>query len=239
MSFYKDVDTKRYVNAYYSLTIALENYLAGLVLNNDLKRVIVSSTDYALVKRSGKEELNNANFPFINYKMVGKSVGGDRNWFSMEGFAQGIYIDGLRKKLRVAPITITFDSTAWFSRDDDYQYALDKLLLDAAAETKIAYTLDYNGVLVKNIAIITYTPDASPKFTESDWLERNKIWTIGLDFNIQTWLPIDTAEGFCIPKEIILNYATEKGLPDGTGVTEDETVYKFAINHLTETITEE
>ena len=238
-SFYKDVVNKNYVNLFYSLCIALDEYFANRLLNGDQKRIVYSSTEYALIKRSGQNTWNNANLPFINYKMDEKTFGGKRNWFSMEGYSQGIYSDELRKKIRICPVSISFDATYWTNRDDDYQYATDMMLMDAAAETKLAFYLDYKGTLIKNIAIVDFSFDTSPKFTETDWLEKNNIWAFSLNPSIQTWLTLDTAECFCIPKTILFNYAVKHDLiQDGTPIekTEYEELFTFTIDHINGTI---
>jgi len=239
-SFYKSVANKSYVNLFYSVCIALDDYLANRLLNNDKTRLVYSSTEYALVKRSGQNEWNNANLPFVNYRMDEKTFGGTRNWFSMEGYAQGIYIEELRKKLRICPISISFDCTYWTGRDDDYQFATDTMLIDAAAETKLEFYLDYNGTLVKDIAIVEFNFDTSPKFTETDWLTQNEIMAFSLNPKIQTWLTLDTAEGFCIPKTVLLNYCVKHDLVVGNTTIESieyEQLLTFTVDHINQKIT--
>lgn len=236
-SFYASVDNNSYMNVFYALNITLELYLAKILLNNDLSRIVYSSTDYALIKRSGQQEWNNAALPFVNYKMTTKEFGGARNWFSMEAFSQGIYISELRKKLRISPITISYDMSFWSSRDDDYQYALDKLLIESSSETKLEFTMDYNGIEVGNIAIITFDLDSSNRFTESDYLERNNIWSFGINPSIQTFLPAANASGFCIPKKLLIEYAVYSGELNNPEDLEYEKLYEYTINHLNQTVT--
>lgn len=236
-SFYSVVDSGTYKNIFYALNIALKDFLANKLLNGDLNRIEYASSPYALTKRAGKGEWNNANLPFINLKMSDKTLGGERNWFNFGAYSQGIYIDELRQKLRVIPVTISYDSTYWTSRTDDLMYATDALLIDAAAETKIEYYLDYNGFAIKNIAIITFDSDASPQYTEQDWLEKNKIESFVLNPKIQTWLPVGNTSGFCIPKTILMDFAVKKGLLDGTEVMEQDELLEFVIDHDNETIT--
>ena len=70
--------------------------------------------------------------------------------FQWKLFSQGVYVEELRKKLRIVPISITLDCSYWTSRDDDFQYAIDKTLIDNSAETKIKYFLDFNGTCFKH-----------------------------------------------------------------------------------------
>lgn len=237
-SFYPAVSSKSYINVLYAMCIELENYFSRF-LNGDQSRIIYASTDYALVKRSGTQpDWSNANLPFINYKMDSKEFGGQRNWFNMESFSQGVFVPELRKKLRISPITISFDCSYWTSRDDDYQYVSDMLILDAAAETKIAFDLDFNGTIVKNIGIITFELDTSQKFTESDWLERNDIRSLGINPKVQTFLPISTTEGFCIPKKVLIDFCVKKELfSDSVDGKSEEELLEATIDHFNKKIT--
>lgn len=240
-SFYKDVRNNTYVNTFYALCIALDSYLSNKLLEGDSKRIVYTQTEYALRKRCGQNEWSNANLPFINYKMTQKSFGGDRNWFSMEAFSQGIYIDSLQKKLRITPISISFDCTYWAGRDDDYQYAIDSILLDASAETKIKYYMDYNGVLVENIAVVNFDFDTSPRFSDEEWLTQNTVWAISLNPTIQTWLPIGNIEGYCIPKTLLFDFAVKHDYVENSITVENieyEDLYQFTIDHINGKITE-
>lgn len=237
-SFYKDVVSKAYVNTFYALCIALDNYLSTRLLNSDGSRIVYASTAYALRKRAGQNEWNNANLPFINYKMDEKTFGGKRPWFSMEAFSQGIYIDELKKKLRITPISISFDSTYWTSRDDDYQYATDMMIMDASAETKLKFTMDYGGILVDNIAIVDFNFDTSPQFTEEDWLTQNKIMSFSINPSIQTFLPLTNVEGYCIPKTVLLDFLVKKDIINQGEVIEYDQAMQFTIDHFNQTITE-
>lgn len=237
-SFYPQVANKSYVNVFYSLCIKLDEYLSKKILNGDNTRIVYSSTDYALVKRSGlNKDWSNANLPFVNYKMDDKTFGGTRNWFSMEAYSQGIFIPELRKKLRVVPISISFDASYWTSRDDDYQYVTDMMILDAAAESKFSFPMDFNGTIIDNIAIMDFNFDTSPKFTETDWLEKNNIHSFGINPTIQTWLPIDNAQGFCIPKKILMDFCIKKDIYGEGEIVEYEELLTATIDHFNKSIT--
>ncbi len=237
-SFYPQVSSKAYVNIFYSMCIHFDNLISKLILNEDDSRIVYSSTDYALIKRSGKEEWNNANLPFLNYKLSGKSIGGTRNWFSMQIFSQGVFIPELRKKIRIAPISIELDCTYWTSRDDDWQYAVDTLLINNFGETKFSYDMDFSGTIVKNIAIVEFNLDTSPRYTEQDWLEKNEISTFSLNPTIQTFLPLDTAEGFCIPKTLLMDFLVKKDIINQGEVVEYDEALEFTIDHFNQTIIE-
>lgn len=237
-SFYKSVVNNSYVNTYYALCIALDDYLSNRLLEGDSSRIVTSNTSYALRKRSGQNEWNNANLPFINYKMDEKTFGGKRNWFSMEAYAQGIYVAELRKKLRVTPISISFDATYWTSRDDDYQYATDMLLSDAAAETKLKFTMNFGDALISNIAILDFNFDTSPQYTEEDWLINNQIMSFTINPTVQTFMPISNIEGYCIPKTVLLDFLVKKDIINEGEVIEYDQAFQFTVDHINQTITE-
>jgi len=236
-SFYNNVQNNTYKNTFYALNIALDDYLSSKFLENDSSRIIYSSTDYALVKRSGKENWNNANLPFINYRLSGKLNETKRPWFNYSNYSQGVYIPELRRKIRLSPSTIEYDCSYWTSRDDDFQYASDMLLIDADAETKLRFFLEYNDIQVANIAIVDFQIDASPKFTESDWLEKNNILSMGMNMSIQTFIPIDNVEGFCIPKKILMDFLVKKDVLGKDDVIEYEEAMEFVIDHFNQKIT--
>jgi len=232
-SFYHDVDSdiakSTYKNTYYAMTIALETYLSSFLLEDDLNRIVVSTTEYALRKRSGQNEWNNANLPFINYKLNGKETKGLRPWFANELYSEGLFIDELGLKIRMVPVTFSFDCTYWTSRDDDWQYAVDQMLFASSAEAKLKFDMDYNGILVNNIGIINFNLDTSIQFKEDDWLKQNSIYSFGLNPSIQTYIFKATDKGFCIPKEVLINFLIKKNIIS-TG--EEATTYSEAISLL-------
>jgi len=237
-SFYPQVVSGAYKNIFYAVNIALDTYLSSKFLNNDSSRLVYSSTDYALVKRSGQQKWNNANLPFINYKQDGKSRGGPRSWFSFEAFSQGVYIPEIRKKIKMTPVSFSYDCSYWTSRDDDFQYVADVLLVDESYETKLKFELDYNGVIVSNVAIVNFEIDANPRFSEQDWLERNNIHSLSINPSIQTFLLNDTSKNFCIPKKVLIDFLVKKDLiPSSDGdIIEYEHAFELTVDHFNQTV---
>lgn len=231
-SFYQNVRSNTYKNLVYALNISLENFLSRKYLERTTDRVLYSSTDYALVKRSSKEQWNNANLPFINYKVSNKEKGGERNWFSFEAASQGVFIDELQSKINFVPISISYDCTYWTNRFEDYNYISDLLLEDDSLETKIEFDLEYNGVIVPFLGIISFAVDTSPQFEEKDWLEKNNIHAITINPTIQTFLPITRTSSFGIPKTVIHEFYSNKATLLETDTLEiDE--YAFIENYFT------
>lgn len=239
-SFYKSVANNTYKNTFYALCIGFDDYLSTQFLNNDASRIIYSSTDYALVKRSGQNEWNNANLPFINYKISSKENDGTRNWFNFALYSQGVFFPELGKKIKMVPVTYNFDCTYFTGRDDDWQYATDRLLIDEKSDTKFSYYLDYNGQLVKNMAVLDFNIDTSPQFTERDWLEKNNIWSFSLNPVIQTNMLYENSSGFCIPKTVLINFLVKKDLiPSSDGeVIEYEEAFSLTVDHFNQVVHE-
>jgi len=231
-SFYNNVRANTYKNVTYALNIALEGYFYNLLLENDSSRVIYSSTDFALVKRSSKEQWNNANLPFINYKVSNKEKDGNRNWNSFQAASQGVYIDELKSKINFIPISISYDSTYWTNRFEDYNYVSDLLLEQDSLETKFRFYLEYNGIEVPFIGIVSLSLDTSPQYSEMDWLEKNNMHSISINPTIQTFLPITKAASFGIPKTVIHEFYSNKATLIETDTLEiDE--YAFIENYFT------
>lgn len=238
-SFYPKVDRGTYMNVFYAMNIALDAYLTNRLLNGDTTRLVYASTDYALVKRSGQQKWNNANLPFINYKQSDKDFGGERQWFSFEAFSQGVYIPELRTKMRITPVTFNYDCTFWTSRDDDFQYASDMMLIDNSYETKLKFDMEYNGVILSNVGIVSFDLDASPRFSEQDWLEKNNIHALGLNPSIQTFLPVENNKGFCIPKRVLIDFILKKDLipaSDGEVITYEDAL-ELTVDHFNQIVT--
>jgi hypothetical protein len=231
-SFYNNVRANTYKNLTYALNIVLEEFLSRKYLERKLDRVIYSSTDFALVKRSSKEQWNNANLPFINYRVSNKENNGERNWATFEGASQGVFIDELKSKINFVPISISYDCTYWTNRFEDYNYISDLLLEDNALETKVPFELQYNDTLVRFPGIMSLNLDTSPQYSETDWLEKNNMHSISINPTVQTFLPITRTSSFGIPKTVIHDFYSNKSTLIETDILEiDE--YAFIENYFT------
>ena len=176
----------------YALDIAIENKLSDL-LELPLDRIIYASNEYCFRERTRKNE-GDLNLPFLNYyrKSFGDS---NREWFNDYSNRFGL-IDRQNKftsllggRLRVYPVSIGYEATVFFAQDKDCQYAMNKLLFESSNETIIEPQIETDkGDIIKNTGNVTFNLEYMPNYQESDWLEQNRIWSIDLDFEVDTFM---------------------------------------------------
>lgn len=212
-SFYHLEDgNTNFINTLYSLNNALEKKYIDMLLNSEAGRIIYAKNNFAMRKRAiGDNDtvgqpLNNLNLPFMNYKVKGSTNKTERPWFNMIASVEGIYVPELERKLRIQPVTIEYDATLWLYRDDDTQYAWNKLIFDQAVETIVRYSVEILGQEVSCIAIVNYNLQKDPLYGEAEWIEKNQIHSISLDFEVQTFL-IESNVNICIPQQVLFSFA--------------------------------
>lgn len=206
------------LNTFYSLNIQLQTFFTDLLFPEDSTRIIYSSTAYAFRKRFTQQTqnpdentpiyFNNLNFPFMNYRGKIKN-GTDRHWWNQSAQASGIFIDEIGKKLKYTPVTVQYDSTVYYGRDDDKQKAMNDLIFSASNEVQVPFYINVDGIDLQMPGVLTYKLDDEPTFNEQDWLKMNKIHTIKLDFEVQTIMikTNDPGTNYCITEQAILNFS--------------------------------
>ena len=224
-----------FLNTIYSLNIALEKHFAGYLLKDDLDRVVYSSTNYALRKRSKGLDWDVSFLPFLNYKMEGIGEGADRSNWSASGKLAGIWVDELKKYIKFTPITITYDATAWYRQHLDNLFALTEVIWDDTSETIIDYTVDIkdidgNTFPLQLFGILGFNFSYNPAFDQSDWLNENKIFSNTLNFEIQTYIIKEGPEAW-IPETVVFEFAHSKGL-DINSITSYDEVYEFTQDYF-------
>lgn len=222
-SFYKNRHLdNNFINSIYSLDIAVELYFASLFFNNDLTRIVYSSNEYCFRKRANQSDKsetpvwNNVNLPFFNYYLTGTSDPTSRPWYSHYALINGIYIDELGFNIQINPVKFTYEATIWFSTDYDMKYALIPLYRDNNTESKIQFDVQVDNQTLSCLGINHYSITYNPAYKESDWLEKNKIRSISLDFNIDTFL-LQGEHDVSLVREIIFDFlSTKKDMADIT-----------------------
>lgn len=227
--FYYGEQMKKWANTpmSYALDIAIENHLST-VLEFPLDRIIYASNEYCFRERTRKNE-GDLNLPFLNYYRNGYDES-DKPWFNDYSNRFGMidrqnrFTSLLGGKMRIYPITINYEATAFFAQNKDCEYAMNKLLFDSSNETIIEPQLETNnGDIVKNIGIVNFDLEYNPTYQESDWLEQNRIWSIGIDFSVTTFmignfnpLPDRDKDGKPMPlhvaKNVLLEFFSAKKL---------------------------
>lgn len=227
--FYYGEQMKSWANTpmSYALDIAIEKHFCE-TLEFPLNRIIYASNEYCFRERTRKND-GDLNLPFFNYYRTSYNDS-ERPWFNDYSNRFGL-IDRQNKftsllggRLRIYPITIGYEGTVFFAQNKDCEYAMNKLLFNKSNETIIKPQLETNnGDIVENIGIVDFNLDYNPNYQESDWLEQNRIWSIGVDFEVTTImigdfnpLPDRDANGNPMPlhvaKNVLLEFFSAKKL---------------------------
>lgn len=236
---------KEFYNIKYATDIVLENHFKNLLFPDelDLNKIIYSSNAYAFRKRATNKDttidVNNLDLPFINYRMTDydNAIENRPTWFHNRGNADGIYIPELQEKIRFTPIRFEYESSFWCHRDDEMMYAIHELRWDSDNQTLLTTPITINTEIFNFPTHLGYMGlKAEPEYNEQDWLERNKIHSISMDFEVHTWHirrnpGSDTT--WQIAEELIFDFVAQHG---GENTTSFEENLQFVINHLTEEV---
>lgn len=237
-SYYQD---QNFLNTTYALDISLEAHFSSFLFpleETSTERIVYADNSYALRRRAELEHRKgnntNLNLPFMNYKLTSYDFG-QQDWWNNEAFSRGIFLDDIGIKVRISPVLLEYEATFWSHRDDEIRYAYTELRFDADTKTTVNSSIEINSQEVPFVGQLGYTGLAfDPTYTESDWLERNKIHSIALDFEVVTFMMKANAE-IAIPETVILEFNTLHGLEQTA--TREETL-EAIIDHFSDTVGE-
>lgn len=201
---------KSFVNVYYYVYKFLEKWIADNIFRGDTSRVFMASDGYAfrrrfeltdMSKNYDDLEFSSLNLPFANY------FAQNNGWTTDDRIAAknaaltylGIY-EG-NTKIKASASVITVPVTFWFNREDDARLAYEILYFKSYNEqynhTKVPYgrntTLgDFNisqssSLLDLPINFMIKSLVFNPQFTETDWLKRQRVFTIKVSFDVRTY----------------------------------------------------
>lgn len=239
-------NTKNFLNNYLSSIIAIDNYFQIYMFPNDPSRIIYATNDFAFRQRlrtQSKEDttsafqVNSLDMPFFNFAITDISSNTDRRLKNNQLEKLGVMDWALKKKIRATPLKIDFEGTFFSSEEIDLQYLFYNLQFDDAVETTIKPKIQIGEEIYENYAYLAYNSiNYNPTYTEKDWLEQNRIRTIGIDFSLSTYLiDIDDSD-FWIPKSVLLGFANSKKIN-----LEDEENYEVilegVIDHIQSSVT--
>ena len=224
-----------YVNLIDSLNISIKtlwNELIGL----DFDQQIYASNAYAFRRRSNDNK-GNLNLPFLNYKM--KSFNEDntfKNWqYNTEH--QGIFIPELGIKVGIRPVIFNYECSFWCNREDEAHYAMTKIIFHGDDPSTVLFYPQFNSEIIKFVGHLTWSgqPAMDPHYTEVDWLSRNNIHSISMDFGIRSFLALGNTN-VSIPDEILFKFGNSNNW-DIENLTKEQ-LYQMTIDHFTEQISE-
>jgi hypothetical protein len=224
--FYTD---SNFLNVVYATDIALENYFSSLLFSGDLTRVVYSSNDYAFRKRSDDKK-GNLDLPFLNYKLNNFEPGERLRW-NLTAYQTGLYIPELTAKIQYAPITLSYQSSFWVHRWDDLIYAYDLLIAEFDNKTLIEPVVQIGSEQLKLSALVKFELEFNPTYTEQDWLDRNKISSISLDFTVDIFR-LRTNFDITLVEDVVFEFASNHGYETNSY---EETI-NLVVDHLTEEV---
>lgn len=225
-SFYYKDDLKKWFNApsAYALDIALEQHFCDL-LKFPLDRIIYASNDFCFREREKKND-GQLNLPFMNYYRTGYSET-DRFWWNNYANSYALmninnegYYNKLGLQLRLVPIKAEYEATVFFNQRKDCEFAYHELALDESNETIIKYEIETSAkgendepYILGLEGIVTYDLEFNPTYNETDWLQQNNIWSIQMNFDVDTFM-IYANQEMAIANEVILEFMASKNRED-------------------------
>ena len=223
--FYKNIN---FLNTIYATDLAMKQHLADLLFDGDSSRIIYSSNAYAFRKRADKND-GNLNLPFVNFYLRGYDPGVRSRW-NVAMYSKGIFIPELQQKVRYAPITLDYEASFWSHTDIDNKYAFSEFVWDTDNKTILKPSVELLGHEIDFPAHLGYTGlDLNPEYNEQDWLERNKIHSSSIDFELET-LAIKSNDVINIPERVLFNFIHTQGENAGTV----EEAYEYLVSELSE-----
>lgn len=257
-SYYSNGDTYM-LNVVLSTTLSLYDYFESFLFNvdNDPKkssRIVFAKNEYAFRARmqdlkvdeaNSNLQINTLNMPFMNFGISSISLSDQRLLASHNLATKGVFIKEIGKKVRLMPVTIQYEGCFFTTQASDAQIVLAKFYKQAAAETLLKPVLYYNGIELGNFASLSYSDITyDGQYSESDWLEQNRIHTVAFSFNVDTYF-LDSDPGidatdpkdYALVKDLWFKFSTRTNL---NSWPENENDYDMAlhaaVDHINETV---
>jgi hypothetical protein len=137
----------------------------------------------------------------------------------------------LEKKLRLSPLRLEFEATYFTDRTLDMHWAMLSVLWDYTLETLMKPKIEIDGVEFENIAALSINASYNDSYNEQEWLERNKIQAITLDFSLDTFMIKDQNSTFGIPQSVLFNFIHNQNI-DNVDFDNPDEVYTAVIDHI-------
>ena len=186
-----------YIPTYYYVYKFLQSWIADTVFRKDKSRVFMASPEYAFRRRFELTDMSSdfssldfssLRFPFANYWPQNSGWTPDRR-IAANTAAQvylGIYEGTTR--IKAASSIIKIPVLFYFDREDDARLAYETLYFKTFNEHYYQTEVPYAGTSLQipvNIEIsnILFNPD----FKETDWLKKNRVFTIKADFDVRSF----------------------------------------------------
>jgi hypothetical protein len=235
---------KPFFNVFLASNIAIYKYLADLYFEGDMGRIVWASTEMMFRKRQEqlaarktdrglKDNLGILDMPFCSFRLAqdGVNEGTDRTWWNAPLNVKGIWMEELGRRVRITPMTLTYEACFICQHDSDLYWAQNANIWDKAQETIVESFIDAIGPdgtkhTLKNIIIYDADAHMNSQYTERDWLEKNKLQTVTMDIQCQTWaMAEDKNHRYCVTRKVLFDFLEGSGyLPNlvhGEGDVDD------------------
>lgn len=236
-------DVSNFRNVIFSSILALFEYYENFFFPGEPDRIVYSTTDFAFRRRLQTQKLkstendlsiNSLNFPFMSFSIQPGGINQAVERSSWKNFPlerEGIMDWTIGKKLRLSPLNIDFEATYFTNKTTDMHWAMSEVLWDNTLETIIKPKILIDDVEFENIGNLSLNSSYNSNYAEKDWLEKNKIQAITLDFSCDTFLIKDQNSSFGIPQTVLFDFIHKQNIENVDFDNPDE-VYSAVIDHI-------
>ena len=199
-----------FVNVYYYVYKFLEKWIADNIFRSDTSRVFMASDSYAfrrrfeltdMSKNYDDLEFSSLNLPFANYFAQNNGWSTDDRIAAKNAALTYLGIYEGNTKIKASASVLTVPVTFWFDREDDARLAYEILYFKSYNEqynhTKVPYgrnsTLgdasisQSSSILDLPINFMIKSLTFNPQFDETDWLKKQRVFTIKVSFDVRTY----------------------------------------------------
>jgi len=214
---------KTFYSTVLATNIAVYRYLADLLFEGDIGRIVWASNEKTFRKR--QEQLTKRNsvnigildLPYCSFRLSQdgfENKAQKRQWFNQALNVEGEWMEELGRKVRITPVQLKYEGAICVHSDTDLYWLQQLLIWDASNEKILKPVLETTGDSGKpqeiaNIAVIEIIPHMNSRFSEADWLTNNKIQAIDIDIQIDTFLLLDNRARYWIAKKALLQFAND------------------------------
>jgi hypothetical protein len=214
---------KTFYSTVLSTNIAVYRYLADILFDGDIGRIVWASNERTfrkrqeqVTKRSTGNNIGTLDLPYCSFRLTqdGLEKGAlNRPWFNQALNVRGMWVPELGRKLRVTPVQLRYEGVVCMQHDTDLYWLQQLFVWNVSNEKLLKPVLetiseDNKRQEIQNIAVTTIVPHMNTRFSEVDWLSNNKVQTIDIEIQIDTYILMDNRRGYWLTKSALLEFAT-------------------------------
>lgn len=197
------VNKKKFIDTFMSTCINIEYWFAKEIFQDDISRIIYATDDNAFRKRvqlldAGKNEYDilkpeTLDIPFGVYSVAGDQEPDDQDASrrSASNSVTGIYFPDDEMRMRRIPVMQKFKAILFFNNRKAAREAYQLLFWEKEPEYPIMF---YNNIEWRNHDVnlpcfikIDELKTNSSEYKETDFLTKNEIFTITVEFTVRTY----------------------------------------------------